>query len=227
MKVEGQSQPAQRTLAEHIVRRRSAALAGHEGDVTTALALLRDEDPSVRATALGALIRLRALGTDEASLAASDTSASVRRRLAEEIGRMAPTDDHLVMVVVELLDDEDDAVVESAAWAAGECFGSTGQDPYRISAAGHMAVRKLMTMVKAHRDPLVREAAVAALGAIGAPEALPEIRAGLRDKPAIRRRAVLALSAFDPEEIDNDLRTALADRDWQVREAARDLLDEL
>ena len=41
-------------------------------------------------------------------------------------------------------------------------------------------------------DPLAREAAVAALGAIGHPDGLPAILAATSDKPAIRRRAVLA-----------------------------------
>ena len=40
------------------VRRRAAALAGHTGDDATAFTALSDEDPGVRATALGALDRL-------------------------------------------------------------------------------------------------------------------------------------------------------------------------
>jgi HEAT repeat protein len=44
------------------------------------------------------------------------------------------------------------------------------------------------------------------------------------DKPAIRRRAVLALAAFEGEQVEGRLRRALEDRDWQVRQAAEDLL---
>jgi HEAT repeat protein len=44
------------------------------------------------------------------------------------------------------------------------------------------------------------------------------------DKPAIRRRAVLALAAFDDPAVEARLRHALEDRDWQVRQAAEDLL---
>jgi len=40
----------------------------------------------------------------------------------------------------------------------------------------------------------------------------------------VRRRAVLALAPFDGPEVDEALRTALEDRDWQVRQAAEDLL---
>ena len=76
-------------------------------------------------------------------------------------------------------------------------------------------------------DPLVRESAVAALGAIGdaagsTPSSPP------RDKPAIRRRAVLALAPFlDPDHAGPRVAAALRradDRDWQVRQAAEDLV---
>ena len=46
------------------------------------------------------------------------------------------------------------------------------------------------------------------------------------DKPAVRRRAVLALAPFEGEDVEAALRRALEDRDWQVRQAAEDLLDE-
>src|SRR5437762_1926107 len=75
-----------------------------------------------------------------------------------------------------------------------------------------------------HADALCREAAVAALGAIGDPAGLPAILRATTDKPAIRRRAVLALAPFDGPEVDAALQRALTDRDWQVRQAAEDLL---
>ena len=65
---------------------------------------------------------------------------------------------------------------------------------------------------------------MAALGAIGDPAALPVILAASRDKPAVRRRAVLALAPFEGDDVDAALQAALADRDWQVRQAAEDLL---
>ena len=71
---------------------------------------------------------------------------------------------------------------------------------------------------------MVREAAIAALGAIGDERGLPAILAGCADKPAIRRRAVLALAPFAGPEVDAALAGALVDRDWQVRQAAEDLL---
>jgi HEAT repeat protein len=99
-----------------------------------------------------------------------------------------------------------------AAWALGE----------RAEASGD-AVFKLSSVATDHDDPLCREAAVAALGAIGDERGLPAVLAATRDKPAIRRRAVIALAPFDGPEVDAALKRALTDRDWQVRQAAEDL----
>ena len=46
----------------------------------------------------------------------------------------------------------------------------------------------------------------------------------LADKPQIRRRAVVALAAFESPESDAALRGCLTDPDWQVRQAAEDVL---
>jgi HEAT repeat protein len=76
--------------------------------------------------------------------------------------------------------------------------------------------------VRDHADALVREAAVAALGARGT--GLATILHACDDRPAVRRRAVLALAPFEGPEVTAALTRALADRDWQVRQAAEDLL---
>ena len=76
-----------------------------------------------------------------------------------------------------------------------------------------------------HDDALVREAAVAALGAIGDPTSLPMVLVACDDKPAVRRRAVLALAAFEGKAVEARLRLALEDRDWQTRTAAEQLLE--
>jgi len=113
-----------------------------------------------------------------------------------------------------LLRDADDTVVEVAAWACGEVEGSTPE-----------IVELLCVIATAHDDALVREAAVAALGAIGDDAGLRAILAATSDKPAIRRRAVLALAPFEGPDVDAALERALQDRDWQVRQAAQDLLE--
>ena len=55
-------------------------------------------------------------------------------------------------------------------------------------------VAALVEVARSHDDPLCRESAIAALGAIGDPGGLAAILAGLVDKPEVRRRAVIALA---------------------------------
>ena len=194
-------------LPSHAARRRAAALAGHDDDPGAARRLLADPDPSVRATALAALARLGSLAADEIRAAIHDPAPAVRRRACEVAARTAPAAGE----VATALDDADATVVETAAWALGEL--GAGQ-----------AVTLLAEVAGGHDDALCREAAVAALGAIGDVAGLPAVLAACRDRATVRRRAVIALAAFEGPEVDAALRTALDDRDWQVRQAAEDLL---
>ena len=195
-------------------RRRAIALAGHMGDAPAARAALDDDAATVRATALGALARSGALTLADVERGAADAHAHVRARAAEVSAHaLAPTD--AVGVLLRLLDDADPSVVEVAAWACGEVEGTTPE-----------IVGALSALATSHDDALTREAAVAALGAIGDPAGLPAILAATRDKPAIRRRAVLALAPFEGDDVDAALERARSDRDWQVRQAAEDLLAE-
>ena len=193
-------------------RRRAVALAGHQGDEGASRAGLDDDVGTVRATALGALARLGVLTPDDAERGASDGDPAVRARVAEVAPR-ALTPDDAFDVLRRLLHDEDASVVEVAAWACGEIDGC---DPEIVSVLTELAT--------GHDDALTREAAVAALGAIGDVRGLPAILAATGDKPAIRRRAVLALAPFDGPDVDAALERARTDRDWQVRQAAEDLL---
>ena len=193
-------------------RRREVAVAGHVGDEPAARRGLRDAEPQVRATALGALERLGVLGDDELRAALRDPAPPVRRRGAEVAAR------HPDVSLLGALDDADVGVVEMAAWAVGE-------QAEQRSALDRRALERLVGLARAHDDPLVREAAVAALGALGDAGGLPAILGACRDKPAVRRRAVIALAAYDGPDVDAALHRALTDRDWQVRQAAEDLLD--
>jgi HEAT repeat protein len=84
-------------------------------------------------------------------------------------------------------------------------------------------VTALMGVARTHADPLCREAAIAALGAIAHPDGLPAVLAGLDDRPEVRRRAVIALAPFDGPEVEAALERAGNDRDKQVRTAAAEL----
>jgi HEAT repeat protein len=86
-------------------------------------------------------------------------------------------------------------------------------------------IEALVHATLSHGEMLVREAAAAALGALGDPRGLDAIIAACSDKPAVRRRAILALAPFDDPRIEPLLRSALEDRDWQVRQNAEDMLN--
>ncbi|HEX3839578.1 MAG TPA: HEAT repeat domain-containing protein [Acidimicrobiales bacterium] len=198
-------EPSDPTVTE---RRRRVAVDGHVGPGEVARAGLGDPAPIVRITALGALDRLGQLQLADLAAGLADPEPSVRRRACElAAGRPGPD-------LIPFLDDRDPFVAEMAAWAIGE----------RGSAAAVPALVTMAAQDSGHPDPLGREAAVAALGAIGDPAGLPAVLAALEDKPAIRRRAAVALAAFDGPEVEAALRRCLEDRDWQVRQVAEDLL---
>ena len=186
--------------------RRAVAIAGHSGDTALAAAGLTSGDPVVRATALGALERLDALTDQQLIDALGDQDVRVRRRAAE----VAAT--HPDVDLVPTLGDPDPNVVETAAWACGE---HESKRPAVVS--------RLIELAADASEPLVREAAVAALGAIGDEAAVDVIIAATSDKPAVRRRAVLALAPFEGDAVEAAIDRALEDRDWQVRQAAEDL----
>jgi HEAT repeat protein len=191
-------------------RKREVILAGHRRDAETARRHLADPDPGVRASALGALARAGRLDADVLATGLGDPEPGVRRRALELAAGAVPTS-HADLV--PLLADPDPTVIEVAAWALGE------QDPPNPT-----AVDPLCELASSHTDSLVREAAVAALGAIGDPVALPTILAATTDIATVRRRAVIALAPFEGPEVDAALERARHDRDWQVRQAAEDLL---
>lgn len=187
------------------VSRLDVVIAGYSGDHEIVNDSLSSSDPLIRIAGLGALQRLGELDADRLQVHANDPDHRVRRRVAE-LAATYPT-----FNLLALLDDEV-TVVEMAAWACGEHV--------HVSEA---IFEKLIHLAVNDNDLLVREASVAALGAIGDVRGLPAILHACQDKPAIRRRAVLALAPFEGDEVDAAIEAALQDRDWQVRQAAEDI----
>ncbi|MDQ1533117.1 MAG: hypothetical protein QOF28_878 [Actinomycetota bacterium] len=129
----------------------------------------------------------------------------------------------MIDLLLTLLADDNPLVAEASAFALGELASRddhTSADDTRVGPAGAALARTTTE----HADPIVREAAVAALGAIGDPSHLAPVLAATHDRPAIRRRAVLALAAFEGPDVEAAIERALTDTDWQVRQAAEDQL---
>ena len=194
------------TIDPQVQRSVDIALAGFSGDVATAQSGLTSDDAHVRASAIYALHRLKALTAKQLQDALADPDQVVRLA-ASELAADYPEVD-----LLEVLSDDEFLVVEMAAWACGERESNSDAILF-----------KLMEVGSDHQHQLAREAAIAALGAIGDERGLPVILKGCRDKPAIRRRAVLALAPFDGEEVEAAIDRALSDKDWQVRQSAEDL----
>jgi HEAT repeat protein len=174
-----------------------------------------DADPDVQAAAIGALARLSALTVADITHVLHTGAAPVRRRATDAAlsVRGAGSRSALYGALVQALSDPDPLVVVGAAWFLSE---------RRVTAA----VTELVTTARTHADVRCREAAVAALGAIGDRQGLPAVIEALDDKPTVRRRATVALAGFDDPRVEPALRRSAEDRDWQVRQAAEELLFE-
>jgi len=180
-------------------------VAGHRGDSDVAQKGLSASDSRVRVAALFALDRLGVLSAAQVESCLRDTEMDVRLAAAELSAKYSAD-------LTIALNDTEYLVGEMGAWACGE-HESVSEDVFA----------RLLNLGVEHTHPLVREASIAALGALGDDRALPVILAGCEDKPAIRRRAVLALAPFDGIEVEAAIDKALTDKDWQVRQSAEDL----
>jgi len=196
-------------------RRRQVIAAGHSGRVGLARTGLGDPDPEVQAAAVGALARLSSLTVADITWALRTGATPVRRRATDAAlsVRGPGSRSTLYSALAGALRDPDPLVVVGAAWFLAE---------RQVTAA----VAGLVTCARTHEDVRCREAAVAALGAIGDRRGLPAVIGALDDKPTVRRRATVALAGFDDPRVEPALRRSAGDRDWQVRQAAEELLGE-
>lgn len=212
--------------------REAVVLAGHLGDLHTVTAGLGAEDGLTRAAAIGGLVRLAALTEPVLLAGLDDPEAGVVRRSVEISAHQLTQAVSIDYRLVKLVEGPDADTAEVAVWALGERWEERGdQSPANALLADAPLTLALLNLVldvieaaaATHDDALVREAAVASLGAIGAPRSLPVIIDAASDKATVRRRAVIALAPFDGPAVDAALATARNDRDWQVRQAAEDL----
>ena len=192
-------------------RARKVVLAGYVGDEDSVRAAYVDDEPVVRARAVSAAARLGRRTVAERVRDLRDAAVEVRRRACELEARRPRRSVRVEAALIACLADPDPLVVVSAAEALGELRSRPGVGPLAATA-------------RAHGDARCREAAIAAMGAIGDPDGLDAVMGGLDDKPAVRRRAVVALAAFSGARVEAALARALEDRDWQVREVAQALL---
>jgi HEAT repeat protein len=202
-------------------------LQEHTGDLAAASAASEDEAASVRVLGYGALARLDRLSEGIALRGLADHDTLVVRRVVECVARQRPTQselDSIDLALLAMLTSASDEVAEVCAWALGERHQAPDEALDTVTSANAQVVRALSTAATSHHDALVRESAAAALGAIGDPVGLPAILQATTDKATVRRRAVLALAAFEGPEVTAALTVARTDRDWQVRQAAEDLL---
>ena len=189
-----------------IERRQQLVQLAREGDLSLAREFFSDGDPRVRASSIAVLSENDALDESLIALGLSDRHPLVRMTMARAAAQNSS------ISVLELLSDEDPAVVEIACWATGE---QTERNDSIIEVLSGIALE--------HDDALCRESAVAALGALGDVRGLESILEATQDIATVRRRAVIALAPFEGQAVTDALQLALSDRDWQVRQAAEDL----
>jgi HEAT repeat protein len=190
---------------------RAIVVAGYTGDPEGIVAASRrSEHPELRARSISAADRLGRRSVSDRVAALSDEAPIVRRVACELEARTPRPSIRVSRALVERLSDDDALVVVVACDALGEL---------RLSSA----VSALASVAADHDDPRCREAAIAAIGAVGDPSGLDAVLRGLDDKPAVRRRSVVALAAFDGPQVEAGIEVALADHDWQVRSAAEAL----
>ena len=143
-----------------------------------------------------------------------DGDSAVRAAAAEALGglsRGSPVPETVTWALEVALADDDGLVVEAAVTALGELAPQPGLVDRLVEIATDEAL-----------DKLVRESAVAALGAVGDPTAVPVLLELLATgPPQVRRRAVVALTVFDDPAIEPALRRATSDRNPMVRDLAQ------
>ncbi len=176
-------------------------------------AALASPDSRTRVLALRVRARRGRVGIAQWRAALGDPEADVRREALTLLAHDPRPLPSLERTITAALGDPDPLVVDAAAFAAGE-------------RGCHSAIDSLIDVARTHDDARCREAAVAALGALGDQRGVATIIAALDDKAPVRRRAIVALANVEGPDVDAALARASTDRDWQVRAAVEQLTRE-
>jgi len=170
------------------------------------VAFLTSDDPILARMATTALTPSQASENTEALMDLTlDNEPSVRAAAAEKLGSCGS---EALGTLGDLERDPDPTVREALATAYGE-----------IDSA-HTVVW-LSSAARGDSDRHVKEAATAALGAIGNNAGIETLLLLINDgPPQVRRRAIAAITVFDDERVEPAIRRAALDRNPGVREAA-------
>jgi HEAT repeat protein len=170
------------------------------------VSFLTSDEPIMRRMATTALTPAQASENIEPlRILTADTEASVRAAAAEKLGTCGSA---ALEILASLEDDLDPTVREALATAYGE-INSPDTVPWLGVAA------------REDSDKHVKEAATAALGAIGANAGLETLLELISNgPPGVRRRAIAAITVYDDDRVEPAIRRAALDRNPGVREAA-------
>lgn len=170
------------------------------------VAFLTSDDPILRRMAATALAPSQALeNIDTLATLTRNSDPSIRAAAAEKLG-LCGSD--ALGILNGLESDPDPTVREALATAYGEIDSPN-------------SVQWLGVAASDDEDKHVKEAATAALGAIGDSSGLEVLLHLINDgPPQVRRRAIAAITIFDDERVEPAIKRAALDRNPGVREAA-------
>ncbi|MCS7223815.1 MAG: HEAT repeat domain-containing protein [Armatimonadetes bacterium] len=175
---------------------------------------LQDPDPEVKAAcayALGRLQAREALRRLSELLKNQKEEMPTRIAAAVALGQMGREEG--VRFLISQLNSSDEKV-RSASVDALRTVGRSAE--------------KLLLPASKSRDPLVRWGAIAVLGTIGSPSALPVLKRAVSDKePEVRAAAVAALGDLGDASAVPVLIAALSDKDRYVQAHAERALEEI
>lgn len=169
-------------------------------------AFLDNDDPVLRRMSTTALDTQSANSLFDVLVALlNDDEASVRVAAAEKLGVCG---ERSLAYLARAQADDAPEVREAVATAYGDLSNAS-------------VIPWLVEVGNDDQDRTVKEAAVAALGAIGSDEAIdPLLEFIAKGPPQVRRRAIAAITVFDDPRIEPAIERAAFDRNPGVREAA-------